>query len=270
MYKVKDKNTNEYRAIKIINKKEIKDQLKTEYMKDDIEEEFLPFVDSFLNEIKNMEICSQNNSNNNSIKYYENYNTDSDFVIVMELCDSNLQSVLNKRKTGFNSQEIYDILTQLNNTFKIMSDNKIIHRDIKLENILVTNANGEKSKYIIKLTDYGVSKQLMSFSRICKTHAGTVLTMAPEILNEEEYNNKCDLWSIGVIIYQLYFKQYPYSAKTECGLINQINNQKQSRFKKTEDLNLDNLISKLLRKEPSERLSWEQYFNHPFFNKEKK
>ena len=118
-----------------------------------------------------MEICSKNNSNNNSIKYYENYNTDNDFVIVMELCDSNLQSVLNKRKTGFNSEEIYDILTQLNNTFKIMSDNKIIHRDIKLENILVTNANGEKSKYIIKLTDYGVSKQLISFSRICKTHA---------------------------------------------------------------------------------------------------
>ena len=61
-----------------------------------------------------------------------------------------------------------------------------------------------------------------------------------------------------------------YSARIECGLINQINNQKQSRFKKTDDLNLDDLICKLLRKEPSERLSWEQYFKHPFFNKEKK
>ena len=60
-----------------------------------------------------------------------------------------------------------------------MVDNKIIHRDIKLENILVKKEN---SDIIVKLTDYGISKQLITISQKCQTNAGTTLTMAPEIM----------------------------------------------------------------------------------------
>ena len=117
------------RAIKFIDKEEIKNSLIDVNNSTDIEEEFNEFQNKLLNEIKLMEICE----NNNSIKYYEYYNTKKNFIIIiMELCDASLQSLLNERKNGFNKEEILDLLNQLNSTFKIMKDNKIIHRDIKL------------------------------------------------------------------------------------------------------------------------------------------
>ena len=101
------------------------------------------------------------------------------------------------------------------------------------------------------------------------TYTGTTLTMAPEVLAGEEYDKKCDLWSLGVIIYQLFFKKYPYSGLTEIAIYNQICQLGQKCLLKTGNKNLDDLISKLLVKEPNKRINWEEYFNHPFFIKNK-
>ena len=186
----------------------------------------------------------------------------------MELCDDNLINLLNTKNTGFNKDEIYDILNQLNNTFKIMWKNNIIHRDLKLENILIKYENKEKSKFIVKLSDYGVSRKMLSLSKKCNTFAGTVLTMSPEIMAGEEYDNECDLWSLGVIIYQLFFKKYPYNGMTDIAIYNQINKLGQKCLLKTGDEKLDDLIRNLLVKDPKKRITWEGYFNHPFFKKD--
>ena len=145
-----------------------------------------------------------------------------------------------------------------------MKDNKIIHRDIKLANILVKYEDNDKKQFVVKLTDYGISKQLNSMSK-CFTHTGTLLTMAPEVLKEEEYNSKCDIWSLGIIIYQLYFKEYPYNGNTEISLLRKIDNTGQKCLKKTNDPKLDNLIRKMLIKDPAQRYTWEQYLNDEFF-----
>ena len=262
VYKAKMKKTGELRAIKFINKESFKENLRNEYNSNDIEEAFNEFQNRLLNEIKCMEICSKNNTNINSIKYYEYYNTKESLIIVMELCDTSLQILLNERKNGFTVQEIRNILIQLNNTFEIMKNNKIIHRDLKLANILIKyEDNDDKRKFIVKLTDYGISKQFSNISKYY-THAGTLLTMAPEILKEEEYNSKCDLWSLGIIIYQLFFKEYPFNSNTEFALLKKIN---LGLLKKINDSKLDNLIRKLLIKEPIERYSWDQYLNDEFF-----
>ena len=118
---------------------------------------------------------------------------------------------------------------------------------------------------IVKLSDYGESKKLFTLTQKCKTHAGTIITMAPEILKEEDYDNKCDLWRLGIIIYQLYFKELPYKSLTEFGLIKEIEKNGQTLLKKTNDKSLDNLISRLLVSDPKKRITWEEYFNHPFF-----
>jgi len=264
IYKAKIKKKGELRAIKFISKVYIKENLRNEYNTNDIEEAFNEFQNKLLDEIKYMEICSKNNTNNNSIKYYDYYNTNKNLVIVMELCDTNLQLLLNERKKGFAVEEIHDILNQLNNTFKIMKDNKIIHRDLKLANILVKYEDNDKKQFVVKLTDYGISKQLNSMSK-CFTHTGTLLTMAPEVLNEEEYNSKCDIWSLGILIYQLYFKEYPYNGNTEISLLRKIDNTGQKCLKKTNDPKLDNLIRKMLIKDPAQRYTWEQYLNDEFF-----
>ena len=86
-----------------------------------------------------MKICSLNNEN--SVKCYKYFNNEDNFTIIMELCNTNLSEVLTDRilkyKKGFNSEEILEILNQLNNVFKIMKEKKIIHRDLKLDNIFI-------------------------------------------------------------------------------------------------------------------------------------
>ena len=107
-----------------------------------------------------------------------------------------------------------------------MHKNKIAHRDLKPQNILVkyekTNKN-KKNNYIIKLSDYGEAKRLTMTKNVFKTKVGTFQFMSPEVMDDETFGLKCDLWSLGVIIYLIYFKQFPYSANTEFKLHNQIN-----------------------------------------------
>ena len=92
--------------------------------------------------------------------------------------------------------------------------------------------------------------------------------MAPEILDDQKYNNKCDLWSLGVIIYQLYTKKFPYEGNVNKAILNQIKKKGLSVLDVIEDNDylLKDLLSKLLQKEPDKRISWEDYYKHPFFN----
>ena len=203
--------------------------------------------------------------NDNSIKIFEVYNTDEDYGIVMELCDCNLRDRLNQTSNGCGVDEIKMILTQLNKTFRIMVENKIMHRDLKLENILLKYTNEQKTNYIAKLSDYGISKQLNTLSQQKATCTGTCIIKAPEIIKQEPYNNKCDLWSLGIDIYQLCFKEAPYDSPNDFILMEQINKLKQNHFKKTNNKLLDDLISRLLQPNQYERITWDEYFDHPFF-----
>ena len=215
VYKGREIKTNELRALKVIELDKIKECIFVYGDEnEDPDKKLKECIDEYIKENKNMELCS----NINSVKYYEYFNNEKNFVIIMELCDENLSELLLRKKEGFNEEEIYEILKQLNNAFKKMKENKIIHRDLKLENILIKYK--DKDKYIIKLGDYGSSKRLNSLSRnYCNTKVGTLIYMAPEILNGIKYNYKCDLWSRGVIIYRLKFIKPPFNGQTEASLI---------------------------------------------------
>ena len=225
VYKGKEKiKKDEYRAIKVIDLGKIRENLIFEFDNKEIEERINICIEDFKEEYKNMQICS----NDNSVKCYEYFYNKDNFVIIMELCDKNLSELLKKKylknNEGFNIKEIYNIMKQLNKGFRIMIDNKIIHRDLKLENILVKYK--ENNEYIVKLADYGNSKRLestKSSKNFCNSFVGTLHYMAPEILKREKHNYKCDLWSIGVIIYRLKYGKSPFKGDTEIALINSIN-----------------------------------------------
>ena len=99
-----------------------------------------------------------------------------------------------------------EILSQLNNAFKKMNENNIVHRDIKINNILIKYLNDEKTKFKVLLSDYGVSNQLNSMTGKFSTFAGTKIIMAPEILNGEKYNKKCD-YGLLVLIFFNYIQK---------------------------------------------------------------
>ena len=258
----KAKYNEEIVAVKKIKKTQLKEDIKEERCIDEItEEEFKEDIIKFNRELSIMKQCYCENS----VEIYDYFDTEEYFIIVMELCDNTLFKELAKTKSGFDVKEIREILLQLNNVFRIMNEKNIVHRDIKLNNILVKYINEEKSKFKVLLSDYGVSNQLNSITKKYKTHAGTQIIMAPEILSGKDYNNKCDLWSLGVIIYQLYTKKPPYTGALDNEILQQIDKLGQSVLDVIEDKKLKDLLSKLLVKEPENRISWKEYFEHDFF-----
>ena len=268
VFSLRHKKNNQKRAIKLISKNKIREDFKREKFQEPSEEDIRPYIESLYKEIENMQIVEgKNKENKNTVKFYEYFETDDDFGIVMELCDDNLSNILSKSKNSFDIQNILYILKQLNKTLKIMISKNLIHRDLKLENILVKYENNEKKQFTLKLTDYGASKQLLDMKKKFSTKIGTCNYMAPEILNGEHYGAESDLWSLGVIIYILFFRQYPFGGDTDIAVKNNINNFGLSAIKKTHNKYLDDLIRRLLVKSPQERLKWKDYFEHPFFNK---
>ena len=87
--------------------------------------------------------------------------------------------------------------------------------------------------------------------------------MSPEILKRKEHNYKCDLWSIGIIIYRLIFGEFPYLGD-EMELITQIEEKGNDEIKIKDEV-LNNLVKRCLEREPEDRISWDDYFKHPFF-----
>ena len=263
VFRVIKKNTKEERAIKIIDKEKIRSNYMQEHLSPISEEEMKSYIDKLINEIKIMKIIKDNN-NENTIQYYECFETTKELSIIMELCNKSLTKAFTDRNEAFNFKEIKELLMQLNNCFRIMHEKRLCHRDLKLDNILVKY--DKDNKPIWKITDYGVSKQLASISKNFSTKIGTLHFMAPEILKEEPYKEKCDLWSLGIIIYVLHFKDYPYKGNTEISMINEINELGQKALKSSGNSKYDDLILNLLKVDPNQRIGWQEYFNHPFFN----
>ena len=185
------------------------------------------------------------------VEYYDYYSDNSYYYIVMEKCDEDLSSFMEKYKSGIPDSTIKGILLQLNEAFKIMCSKNIIHRDLKPQNMLIKYTS--QNSFKIKLADYGLSREFnnKSFS----THKEAPLYMAPELLNVKGnyIPIKCDLWAIGVIIYELKFKEKDFSFYE--GIIPKIFDNKL----------LDDLVRKLIVVNPNKRIDWNEYFNHPFF-----
>ena len=149
-----------------------------------------------------------------------------------------------------------------------MFENKLVHRALNLENILVKYTNKDKTKYIAKLkitNDSDIMKNISELKKISKIN-GDLNYIAPEILKRENYNEECDLWSLGIIIYVLLFRKNPFAGDNEYEILEKVKNEGKL-MEKTNNQDLDDLIQSLLIEDPKNRLTWNQYFNHPFFRR---
>ncbi len=192
------------------------------------------------------------------------------FCIVMELCDGDLKQILNEyklKRKGLPLNIINKIFIQLNEALKVMINNKYTHRDLKPGNILIKYTDEKKIDFDIKLTDFGLSTDEVNST--IKTHAGTPNYMAPEIekiVSDEKckYNNKCDLWSLGVILYELYTNEYIFSSTDP--IKREINRNKGIIKNETDNEMINKLIKKLIQIDIDKRINWEEYFKDDFFN----
>ncbi len=213
----------------------------------------------FKNEI-NFLIDVKGNNIINIIDYYENEN-DKYYYIILEKMDGDLENLLKlKYKNGMTSQMLRKIFSQINSGLKIMNKKGKCHRDLKPSNILFSYINNKNTDFLIKLGDFGLATDLLS------THSGTIAGtkkfMAPEI-EKGLYSNKCDLYSLGIILYMLKTGEYIFDGKTDFEILN---NKEKAKIKKdTDDKKLNSLIKKLVVNDPKERMEWNEYFEDPFF-----
>ena len=237
----------EYNGEKYAAKKIPKNKLVIEKMKEAFERE--------LHILYSMNVCD------NSVKIFANKEDENYEILILELCDCQLEDIIRDNK-GLDENKIYAILNQLNNAFMFIYNNHFIHRDIKPENIMIKYKNNNPSQLIPKINDYGLSREIEQYA---STTCGTPIYMAPEIFIDIKYDQKVDLWSLGVMIYYMHFQEYPFD------LPNSFNNNEIKRCfdkkkkKDFKDKTLDRLVNSLLTYEVNKRISWEDYFNHPFF-----
>ena len=187
------------------------------------------------------------------IKFYDFIEESENFYIIEELCDENIQCLLNRHEEGLDDLTIKEILLQLNEVFHIMKNLDVVHRDLKLQNILVKYHPKFKDLFVVKLSDFGINREFT------QKIIGDQHYLSPEILDadadeEKSVFKKSDLWSLGVIVYYMKFKKMPIS-KFYAGIIPENSN----------NVYFDDLVHKLLKIDQNERISWEEYFAHPFF-----
>lgn len=199
----------------------------------------------------------------------------------------------------------YYYLSQLKDALIYLRAKKCSHRDIKPKNILLTKLDtlnssdilqsvcledsGNIFKYdeqldasdtdiknssydyteniCVKLCDFGLTKSGVDSNDMMETVCGTPLFMAPEIIKRNRYTLKSDIWSFGILMHQLLYGSNPLNCNNFELLIKKINSTSQINIDKTKNFTplCTDLLEKILKFDPSERIDWDSFVNHKWF-----
>lgn len=188
---------------------------------------------------------------------------------------------------GFNEVVVRHFAKQLASAMEFLQSKNLVHRDLKPQNLLlnpppswIVNEKPENRPFevaanqliplaglasmpVLKVGDFGFARHLPQ-TTMAETLCGSPLYMAPEILRYEKYDNKADLWSVGTVLYELNVGRPPFRASNHVELLRRIEKGMDridfpSEVAISKDMH--QVICGLLRKMPTERISWEAFFN---------
>ena len=253
VYKVRHITSGQILAMKVIEKRP--ESQKEEQLK------------QIKREIENLKRCYHWENNYNTVKLFTNFETKEQYILVFNYCDTTLEKYIEEKYPNkmMPLEDIKKLFLELNNGFKNLYLENVIHRDIKINNILIEYRFGDKSDCIPRLADFGISRDVSNELNPMTASISWILLSAPEILKKgDDYSFASDLWSIGVLLYKLAFGEYPFKGKGIVELYMDIIEEK-NKLKKSNDNNFNDLISKLLQKDKDMRIKYNDYFNHPFF-----
>ena len=243
----KNKITQEKFAMKIYEKKILNDNIKKKCI------------------LREIEILKKLN-HPNIVKLYDTIISDKNILLIQELVNGiSLRDFYNKeiRNQKNISEKKYKILTilfkQIFSAFDYIHKKNIFHRDIKLENILLTK------NYEIKIIDFGFGLYNPR-NYLQKFFCGTPNYMAPEIIMKKEYDcQKADMWSLGILLYKLFCADFPFKGKDEKDLYRHIIKGKYKIKEYVPDL-IKIIIDKILRPKPYQRINCDQILQSHWFN----
>ena len=252
--KVRHKVSKVLRAMKIINKDKM--SLGSE------EEEAL------INEINVVKSLDHPNI----MKVYEFFNKDNSLYIISELLSGG--ELLDKiNEAGSLNEDVSSFLMkQIFSAVDFCHQKGIIHRDLKPENILIeSEEEANKEFFTVKIIDFGTSGKLKS-GEMFKLNVGTPLYISPEVL-KNNYNEKCDMWSCGVIMYMMLSGQPPFKGDNDEEIYQSIKEGKYNfDDEKWDEISGDakDLIKNLLIKDMNKRFSAKKALSHPWITKHRR
>ena len=193
-------------------------------------------------------------------------NEDYIFIVTEYIEGGTLGQYFKKRNFNFSERQASSIMSQIANGVKYLHKYGIVHRDLKPDNIMITQQNDFG---IIKIMDFGLSKIVSTQEKMVDGY-GTLSYVAPEVLLRTPYNKEVDIWSMGVILYYMLCGHLPFKGNKEVVIAEKIVNDDlefdedewEVRSKKVREL-----ITSCLKKEPEERITIDDFLNHPWFKK---
>ena len=211
----------------------------------------------------------------NILKSYKKLKTSRHWYIVSEYCDEGtlvecIRSLIIIDNFIEKERKVKNILVQLKDAMKYLADRKILHRDIKPANILFKR---EDNEIILKLADFGLSRYLeMNIEEIDQSYnmtmtvCGSPIYMAPEMIVDKKPSINSDLWSFGVIMYEMLYGLNPYNSPTNCNMLAQRMINQKIVFKEIYSKECLNLVKSLLIVNPVDRIGWKDFFKSKWFD----
>ena len=203
------------------------------------------------------------------IDFFEN--AECIFIVFEYIPFGDLKEFLHKNSKNINLSLIKAISTQLVSAIKFLHSIGIVHRDLKLNNIMCSK--DENGKIVIKLIDFGFST-IMTRNSISNEIVGTIHYMPPEIINKEEYGMKVDVWSCGVILYYLRYGRFPFDdSRRKISILYQLIRMGRfmfgnvrDDFSKENDFNYKQIILKCLQVDFNKRITIDKLINEKWFD----
>jgi len=157
------------------------------------------------------------------VRYQDSFHSDGALYIVMELCDGgDLQAMLARRVAAgleLSAAEVWCLFLQVVLGLEFIHRRHVLHRDLKSANLFLSSSAAMEGGYCVKLGDFGVARELGTAS-YARTLIGTPAYLSPELCEDEPYNQKSDIWALGVVLFEcLSMGGRPFEANNQCAMI---------------------------------------------------
>uniref|UniRef100_UPI0037E85AE0 serine/threonine-protein kinase 36 n=1 Tax=Semicossyphus pulcher TaxID=241346 RepID=UPI0037E85AE0 len=192
----------------------------------------------------------------NIVQLYDSFETETEVVVVTEYAEGQLFQIL-EDDGNLPESQVSEIACQLVSALYYLHSHRILHRDMKPQNILLGKSG------VVKLCDFGFARAMSVSTLVLTSIKGTPLYMSPELVEEKPYDHTADLWSLGCILYELHTGAPPFYTNSIFHLV-QLIVRDSVKWPDTMSHTCTSFLKGLLTKDPQKRLSWPDLLHHPF------
>ncbi|XP_059206951.1 serine/threonine-protein kinase 36 [Centropristis striata] len=192
----------------------------------------------------------------NIVQLFDSFETETEVVVVTEYAEGQLFQIL-EDDGNLPESQVREIACQLVSALYYLHSHRILHRDMKPQNILLGKTG------VVKLCDFGFARAMSVSTLVLTSIKGTPLYMSPELVEEKPYDHTADLWSLGCILYELHTGAPPFYTNSIFHLV-QLIVRDPVKWPDTMSDTCTSFLKGLLTKDPQKRLSWPDLLHHPF------